>query len=115
VSKNLASLQLRREQLVERMAHQRADLSRNLRPVASTLTRIDRAQRSAQSTVSYLRQHPLALVALVGGLALLRPYRVIQLTGKGLVLWRSWRSLQAWVPSPLMQNVVNTLLRRYFS
>jgi YqjK-like protein len=115
VSNSLIDLQLRRGQLVERMAHQRADLSRDLAPVKSALASVDRARIAVRSGMTYLKQHPLALVLAVTGVAVLRPRRVMRLAGQGLVAWRSWRNLQAWVPSPLLQNLMNRLVRRYLT
>jgi hypothetical protein len=39
---------------------------------------------------------------------------VVRLAGQGLAVWRSWRNLQAWLPSPLMQDLINRVARRYF-
>ena len=112
VNNSLADLKLKRGQLVERIAHQRADLVRDLAPVRSAAKSVDRARTVARSGVDYLKQHPLFLVLGLSTLVVLRPARVIRLAGQGLVAWRSWRNLRAWVPSPLVQSIVNRLATR---
>ncbi len=112
VNNSLADLKLKRGQLVERIAHQRADLARDLAPVRSAAKSADRARSAVRSGVDYLKQHPLFLGLAVSALVVVRPKRVLRLAGQGLVAWRSWRNLQAWVPSPLVQNIVNRLATR---
>ncbi len=112
MNNSLADLNLKRGQLVERIAHQRADLVRDLAPVRSAAKSVDRARTVARSGVDYLKQHPLFLVLGLSTLVVLRPARVIRLAGQGLVAWRSWRNLRAWVPSPLVQSIVNRLATR---
>lgn len=114
MNNSFADLQLKRGQLVERMAHQRADLSRDLAPVTSALATADRARLAVRSGMTYLRQHPLVMVAALTGLAILRPGRVVRLAGHGLAVWRNWRNVQAWVPPPVLQHLMNRLARRYF-
>ncbi len=113
MSNSIADLRLKRGQLVERMAHQRADLSRDLAPVQSALATVDRARVAVHSGISYLKQHPLALIAGVAGLAVLRPRRMLYFAGQGLVLWRNWRNLRALVPEPLMRGLKNRLASRF--
>ncbi len=115
MTNSLADLKLRRGQLVERIAHQRADLARDLVPVRSTLASVDRARSVFHSGVVYLKRHPLVLGVAVTTLLVLRPKRVLRLAGQGAVAWRSWRNLQSWVPSPLVQNIVRRLAARLAS
>lgn len=112
MNNSLADLKLKRGQLVERIAHQRADLARDLAPVRSAAQSVDRAQTVARSGVDYLKQHPLFLVLGLSALVVVRPARVIRLAGQGVVAWRSWRNLRAWMPSPVMQNIISRLATR---
>lgn len=112
MNNSLADLKLKRGQLVERISHQRADLARDLAPVRSAAKSVDRARTVARSGVDYLKQHPLFLVLGLSTLVVLRPQRVLRLAGQGLVAWRSWRNLQAWVPSPLVQKIISRLATR---
>lgn len=112
MNNSLADLKLKRGLLVERIAHQRVDLSRDLAPVRSAAKSVDRVRTVARSGVDYLKQHPLFLVLGLSALAVLRPARVLRFAGQGVVAWRSWRNLQAWVPSPLVQKIISRLVTR---
>lgn len=109
----LAELHHQRGQLVERIAHQRATLARQMGPVQSALNTADRATAAARSGVQYAKEHPAAVAVAVAALALLRPRRAWRLLSRGIVVWRSWRALRPWVPQTL-PTLVSQLLRRYF-
>ena len=111
---SLANLLHQRGQLVERIAHQRATLARELGPVQSVLNTADRATAAAREGVQYLKENPLPVVLTVTALVLLRPRRAWRWLGRGLLVWRSWRALTAWVPPSLLQQAMRQAMRRYF-
>jgi len=110
MSSSLVELHQQRGHLVERMAHQRDTLARQLVPVQSALATTDRAVAAARSGVQYAREHPLPVALAVAAITLIRPRGVLRLLGRGLVVWRSWRALQRWVPRPLLRQI----WQRYF-
>ena len=107
---SLVRLHEERGQLLERIAHQRATLARDLMPVHSALSKADRAVAVARSGLQYVKAHPLPVVLAVAAVAIVRPRGVWRLLGRGLVVWRTWRAVQGWMASPLARQMA----RRYF-
>lgn len=109
MSSSLVELHQQRGQLLERIAHQRATLARQLAPVQGALATADRAAAVARSGVQYAQEHPLpvALVAaaIAAAVAVLRPAGALRWLGRGVVLWRGWRTMKRWVPSPLLRQI----------
>ena len=110
MSTGLAELHHQRGQLLERIAHQRVTLARQMGPLQSVLTTADRATAATRSGVQYAKEHPAAVAMAVAAIVLLRPKRAWRLLSRGVVVWRSWRALRPWVSQPL----VSQLLHRYF-
>ncbi len=109
MSKTLAQLDLQRGQLVERIAHQRRELARQLSPVRATLNRADRAVAVARQSVQFFKQHPLSLGLAASALALLRPQRIVRWGAQTVAIWRTLRTVRAWVP----KSLIDRILRRY--
>ena len=113
MSGGLPDLQRQRAQLLERIAFQRANLSREVAPVQSALNVVDRATQAAHNGLLYLKAHPLPVALVVSALVLVRPRRVWGLLGKGMVLWRGWRSLQTFVPPAVQRQFWDRVQQRF--
>jgi hypothetical protein len=98
MSKNLAELHEERGRLLERIAGQRANLSRQLAPLQKASDKTERLMALLRSGLNYLQTHPLPATLAVAALVLVKPGRSLRLAGRGLMLWRSWRMLRTWVP-----------------
>ncbi len=118
MSLTAAELLYRRGQLVERIGHQRAALARDLAPVRSTLNTADQALGAARNGLHFLKAHPLVVTLLLSSLVAFKPGRVVRLLRRGLVVWKTWRTLRAWGPrslsSSLPRRVWQFVQRRYF-
>jgi hypothetical protein len=110
MAKTRAELDQERARLTERIQAQRVNLARELAP----LQRVSQASNTLGALVAealaYVRERPLAMSALVGGLLLLKPKGVWRWAKRGFFLWRGWRAVQVWQP-----GMVLGLLRRAFS
>ncbi len=98
MNRRLADLYLQQGRLLERIAIQRTQWQQQLAPVQHTARRAAALLVVGQQWVQTVRAHPLVLVALAGGLLLLPPRRVVTWAGRGLLVWRAWRGLRAWLP-----------------
>jgi hypothetical protein len=107
MAKTRAELDQERARLSERIQAQRANLARDLAP----LQRVSKAGNTlgalVAEAIAYVRERPLAMSALAGGLLLLKPKGVWRWAKRGLFIWRGWRAVQVWQP-----GVVLGLLRR---
>lgn len=84
--RHLQSLEMRRRELVERSAAQRAALGAELAPMVRKAAAVDRAVASA-------RRYPLLAVALAGGVALLGARRVFSWVTRGVMLYTLLRKI----------------------
>ena len=105
----LIELHRERGRLLERIAAQRHALSQQLTPLRGVLNVSDRAARLAQEGKSFVRQHPLAVSAVVAALVLLKPRTVLRWTQRGLLAWRTWRSIHTLIPGFLLKQFRNLL------
>jgi len=82
--------------------HQRATLARQAAPLDSACGTVDwvlAAGRSAlRRSTDLAQRHPLAAAGLVAGLIALRPRRAVRWVSRGLLLWKTWRTLRRWLP-----------------
>lgn len=101
MNKNLVDLHEQRGRLLERIAGQRLALGQQLAPLQRASDTGSRLFALLQAGVHYLRGHPLPVLAALSGLVLLKPRRAWRWLGHGLLVWRSWRTLRAWVPPSL--------------
>ena len=85
---------VRRGQLIERIATQRAALATHSRPLRQALETTDRALAATRSGADYLRQHPAYVAAAVALLVVVKPRRAWRWAKRGFVAWRLWQSLR---------------------
>jgi hypothetical protein len=100
--KTLVNLHLKRGQLVERIAQQRATLAREAAPLKAACDTADWLLATVRDTLrqasQLVQRHPAATAGLVAALIALKPRRVVRWLGRTLLVWRSWRSLRQWLP-----------------
>ncbi|MBC7682191.1 MAG: hypothetical protein H7172_07645 [Ferruginibacter sp.] len=114
MAKTRAELDQERARLAERIQAQRANLARDLAP----LQRITRAGNTLSAlvdeAVAYVRERPLLMAALVGGLLLLKPKGVWRWAKRGFFLWRGWRTVQHWQPGTVLGLLRRVLAAKNF-
>lgn len=98
MDQQLIELHLKRGQLLERIAMQRATLARQVVPVRVALDTADRAIVLVREGVRYVRQHPAGVAALVAVTVALRPRVVWRWLQRGFFIWRSWRAARGLLP-----------------
>jgi len=98
MNSRLVDLYLQQGRLLERIAVQRADLRRQLAPIARSAQRADAALTVLQQSIQTLRRHPLTVAAALTLVILLKPRRAWAWGVRGLWLWRQWQRLQPWLP-----------------
>lgn len=99
MTKTLADLHEQRGRLLERIAGQRIALGQQLAPFQRASDTGEQLFTLLQSAVQSLKRHPLPVLAGVTALIVLRPRRAWRWLGRGVGMWRSWRTLRAWLPS----------------
>ena len=109
----LIELHQQRGRLQERIAAQRNALSRQLAPLQGVLhigDRVgERATRMVQDGKRFMQQYPLVIAVAVGAVVLLKPRTLMRWTRRGLLAWRTWRSVQTLVPGFLLKQLRNLL------
>jgi hypothetical protein len=80
------SLAMRRRELVERSAAQRAALRANLAPLIDKAATVDRA-------VASVRRYPMIAAAVAGGVALLGSRKLFSWIARGLTLYTLLRKI----------------------
>ncbi len=98
MDKRLAELHRERGELLRRITAQRASLADQLAPLQKASSIADRAVGLMRSGLQYLRDHPVAIALAVSLLGLRKPARSWRWLQRGLFVWRSWRTLKAWLP-----------------
>ncbi|MFN7087870.1 MAG: YqjK family protein [Burkholderiales bacterium] len=88
----LIEIARRKERLIARAAQQRAAIAAGCLPWCKPLAAADRAL----VLVRFLKENPLVLGATVAVAALIGRRNLLRWAGRGLFLWRAWRSLKAW-------------------
>lgn len=101
---SLIELHQQRGLLLERIASQRAALAWQLQPLRSASDTADRVLALLRGGVEYLKSHPLPVALAALALVLLKPRRAWRWAARGVVLWRSWRALRAWLPASLLNR-----------
>jgi hypothetical protein len=91
MNRRLNDLHFRRGRLLERVANQRAALSREARPVRDSLARTDRLVARVRSLTAYVKQHPSIVTLAVAVLFITKPRRVWRWSKRGFIAWRTWR------------------------
>lgn len=88
----LNELHLRRGRLLERIATQRAQLSREIQPVRTSLAKVDRVISRVRSTTDYIKQHPSVAALAVAVLFAIKTERVWRWTRRAFFAWQTWRT-----------------------
>ncbi len=96
--KTQVELDHERARLTERIAAQRATLVRDLEPVRRVEQWGQRLSALAADVLGYVGGRPLTVAAVVAGMVLVKPRSSLRLLGRGLALWRGWRTVQKWQP-----------------
>lgn len=90
---NLIELARRKERLIARSEQQRVVVSVACLQLQKPLRVVDRGIAIAH----YLKARPLVLAAGVAAFAIVHPRNLLRWAGRGLFLWRAWRSVNAWM------------------
>ncbi len=98
-------LQMQRAQLLARIAQERAQLTRQTAPVAQALDVRSRVEGVVDRVKAFVIGNPLA----VAGLVVFKPRTLLRLSQKGLVAWRTWRSVRALLPPSLLAQLTSFL------
>ena len=98
MDKRLTELHRERIELLKRIVVQRASLTEQLAPLHKASSIADRAVGLAGTVLRYLREHPVAVALAVSALGLRKPLRSWRWLRRGISVWRSWRTLKAWLP-----------------
>ena len=88
----LNEIHLQRGRLLERIAVQRAALSRDLQPVRASLSKVDRVVGRIRSVTDYIKRHPSVAALAVAGLFAIKTERACRWTKRAFFAWRAWRA-----------------------
>lgn len=91
MSDALTEVLLRRERLLARVARQRENVALAFEGLAGPIALIDRLIRAGR----VLRAHPVAVVALLAGVFVLRARTVVGMIGRGIGIWRLFTRVRA--------------------
>ena len=89
-----SELHLQRGRLLERIAAQRATLSRNAQPVRIALSKTDRLLDRACAAADYVKRHPSVAALAVAAVLVMKTGRIWRWTKRGLFAWQTWRTLR---------------------
>lgn len=98
MSRRLIELHLRRGRLLERIAHQRASLAREVPPVRAALSTADRLVAGVRAGVVFVKHHPSIVTLVVATLVVLKPGRIGRWTRRAYFAWKTWRTLRKTFP-----------------
>ncbi len=101
----LIELHQQRGRLIERITLQRSTLSRQLVPLQGAFNWSDRISHAVQDGKAFVQRHPLGLGAAVLAVVLLKPRTLWRWTQRGLVAWRTWRSVSTLLPGFLVDKL----------
>lgn len=107
MQQRLIELHQQRGRLLERIAVQRNELARLSAPLAGVVDLGQRVGGLVQQARAFVLRHPVAVAVAAGALVLLRPRAVLRWSGRGLLAWRTWRSVR-----PLLPGWVTRRFRR---
>ena len=94
MSQALIDIGIRRGRLLERIAHQRAALNRDVQPVCDVLQSVDHGIARVRTVTAFLKSHPGLVLAAVTLLVVLKPRRAWRLAKRGFLAWRLWQTLR---------------------
>ncbi len=94
MNRQLIELGIRRGRLIERIATQRATLTRDLQPIHHALNTADRTLAAVRAGTDYVKRHPGLVAALVALFVVRKPRRAWRWGKRGFVAWRTWRTIR---------------------
>ncbi len=94
MAKSRSELQQERGQLLERIAHQRSTLAREITPLLEAEQAGARIRVLVQAAVRSLQEKPLPAVAVVVALLVWKPRRAWRWARRGLWWWRKWLAVR---------------------
>ncbi|MCY7304755.1 MAG: YqjK-like family protein [Rhodoferax sp.] len=94
----LIELHQQRGRLQERIANQRRELALQMAPLQGVLAVPERVGRLVQEGKQFVVQHPLVLGTALASLLLFKPGFVVRWAGRGVTVWRTWRTVSAMLP-----------------
>jgi len=103
----LIELHAQRGRLQERITHQRQTLAQQCEPLVAPLNLPGQLATLLDNGRAFVREHPYLVGTVALALVALKPRIVIRWARRGLLAWRTWRSLRGLTPT-----VVADLLRR---
>ena len=92
--RRLSDIHMQRGMLLERIATQRYFVAAEIRPVQTTLDRVDEARVCFRTGIERVKRHPLLVGISVAVLATLNFRRALRLAQRSFFVWRTWRTLQ---------------------
>ena len=109
MQKRLIELQHERGRLLERIVTQRHTLARQAEPLADALRWSDRLSDALKSGKAFAQQHPLAVGVVAAAILVLKPGAALRWAGRGMGLWRTWKSLQNLLPEGLLGRLLKSV------
>ena len=95
MDKRLAELYREQGLLIERIASQRTALASQLAPLQKVNAAGERAVNLFQGLARFLKERPLPVLVVAAALVLFKPKGAWRWAQRGLVVWRTWRAVQA--------------------
>lgn len=89
---SLTELARRKEHLIARAGLQRMTIAVSCLQLQKPLRMVDRGI----VVVRYLKAHPLVLAVGVAAAAAIGRHNLLSWVGRGLFVWRAWRSVRLW-------------------
>lgn len=94
MNQRLNELHLRRGRLLERIATQRATLSREVQPVHAALDTTDRVLAGVRAGVDFIKTHPGLAVLALATLFIIKPRRSWRWSMRAFSAWQTWRIMR---------------------
>lgn len=101
MQQRLIELVEQRGRLRERIAHQRQALARDIQPLRAPLGLPARWASQWRQARTFVTDHPYVLGTALLAVVALRPRASWRWARRGLVAWRTWRSVQKFAPGIL--------------
>ena len=92
-----AELLVQRGRLLERISQQRIQLAQQVAPWVAVGGSVEGWLTKLRGGMVNLKQHPQPALLVSALLVLLGPKRSLRHARRALVLWRSWKWVQAWL------------------
>ncbi len=107
MQERLIELHQQRGRLLERIAQQRQTLALQFEPLRAPLALPERLAQKFRQGQQFVLEHPYVVTTAVLAIAVFRPGFAWRWARRGLVAWRTWRTLRGLLP-----GAVSDLLRR---